>query len=73
MTTRLATIDAVSGLAYSSANVLYCMQPGTHAGVEAMRQTGRPRDVLRRPADVYRKVMPRKDAEFEAEMEGQGE
>jgi glutamate synthase domain-containing protein 3 len=28
---------------------------------------------LRAPADVYRKVMPRKDAEFEAEMEGLGE
>ncbi len=29
--------------------------------------------VLRTPADVYRKVMPRKDAEIEAEMEGMGE
>ena len=29
--------------------------------------------VLRLPAEVYRKVMPRKDAEIEAEMEGMGE
>jgi glutamate synthase domain-containing protein 1/glutamate synthase domain-containing protein 3 len=29
--------------------------------------------VLRTPAQVYRKVMPRKDAEAEAEMEGMGE
>jgi hypothetical protein len=29
--------------------------------------------VLRAPADVYRKVMPRKDAEIEAELEGMGE
>jgi len=29
--------------------------------------------VLRAPADVYRKVMPRKDADVEAEMEGMGE
>ena len=29
--------------------------------------------VLRRPAEVYRKVMPRKDAELEAELEGMGE
>jgi glutamate synthase domain-containing protein 3 len=29
--------------------------------------------VLRAPSDVYRKVMPRKDAEIEAEMEGMGE
>jgi glutamate synthase domain-containing protein 1/glutamate synthase domain-containing protein 3 len=29
--------------------------------------------VLRTPADVYRKVMPRKDAEIEAEMEGLAE
>jgi glutamate synthase domain-containing protein 1/glutamate synthase domain-containing protein 3 len=29
--------------------------------------------VLRTPAEVYRKVMPRKDAEAEAEMEGLGE
>lgn len=28
--------------------------------------------VLRRPAEVYRKVMPRKDAELEAELEGLG-
>jgi glutamate synthase domain-containing protein 1/glutamate synthase domain-containing protein 3 len=28
---------------------------------------------LRRPAEVYRKVMPRKDAEMEAELEGMGE
>jgi len=29
--------------------------------------------VLRSPAEVYRKVMPRKDAEIEAELEGMGE
>jgi glutamate synthase domain-containing protein 3 len=29
--------------------------------------------VLRKPADVYRKVLPRKDAELEAELEGMGE
>jgi hypothetical protein len=28
--------------------------------------------VLRAPADVYRKVMPRKDAEIEMELEGMG-
>ena len=28
---------------------------------------------LRRPADVYRKVVPIKDAEVEAEMEGMGD
>ena len=28
---------------------------------------------LRKPSQVYRKVMPRKDAEAEAEMEGLGE
>ena len=28
---------------------------------------------LRRPAEVYRKVMPRKDAEMEAELEGMGD
>ena len=29
--------------------------------------------VLREPKEVYQKVMPRKDAEIEAEMEGMGE
>jgi glutamate synthase domain-containing protein 3 len=29
--------------------------------------------VLRRPGEVYRKVMPRKDAELEAELEGMGD
>ena len=29
--------------------------------------------VLRSPAEVYRKVMPKKDAEIEAELEGMGE
>ena len=29
--------------------------------------------VLRKPSEVYRKVMPRKDAELEAELEGMGE
>ena len=29
--------------------------------------------VLRKPADVYRKVMPRQDEEIEAELEGMGE
>ncbi len=41
-----------------------------------IRIEARPADRRRRrcePAEVYRKVMPRKDAEIEAELEGMGE
>ena len=40
---RPATIDTASGLAYSPANVLYCMQSGLHVGVETMWRTDWPR------------------------------
>jgi len=42
-------------------------------GIEIERDLLTVDGVLRKPAHVYRKVMPRKDAELEAEMEGMGE
>jgi len=42
-------------------------------GIEIERDLLTVDGVLRKPAHVYRKVMPRKDAELEAELEGMGE
>jgi glutamate synthase domain-containing protein 1/glutamate synthase domain-containing protein 3 len=54
--------------------ILPCLRENERLfGIEVERDLLTVDGVLRAPGDVYRKVMPRKDAEIEAEMESMGE